>query len=308
MENKYELIIIGGGPAGATAVIYGARLRMKILLITKDFSGQLGQKTVDIENYPGFDYISGTDLAKKLENQVKKQEIEIEMDEVTAIKKKGKGFEITTKGKKKFETMTVILASGANPRKLNIPGEKEYEGKGITYCALCDGPIFADKTVAVIGGGNNGFETTIFLSKIAKKIYILEFNEELKADQTNQEIVGKLDNVRIITNARLKEIHGKDFVKYITYEDRETGEDKSLEVSGVFVEIGYVPTTSYVEGLVKFSKNGEIIVDLETYGTSVPGIFAAGDLNEGSFKQVVIAAGEGTKALLNAHDYIKKQK
>lgn len=308
MNMKYELIIIGGGPAGISAGIYSARLGVKALLITKEFGGQIGKKAVDIENYPGFTKISGPDLIKKMEEHLKSNKIDIEMDEVLKVEKRDSNFVVLTKDKKEFEAISIIFASGADPRPLEVPGEKEYIGKGVSYCALCDGPIFADKIVAVIGGGNAGFETAIFLSKVVKKMYIFEFGPKVKAFKSNQKLVEETGKAEIITNAKLKEIHGKDFVEYITYEDKETGEEKSVEVQGVFVEVGHMPATAYAKGLVDFNERDEIKVKPETCETSTPGIFAAGDMNEGVFKQVVTAVGEGSKSALAAHNYIQKNK
>ena len=305
---KYDLIIIGGGPSGMSAGVYIARLGVRALLITKEFGGQMGKKAVDIENYLGFPKISGPELIKKMEEHLRSQEIDIEMDEVRQVSKKNDGFLVSTKTGKEYEAVSIIFASGADPRPLEVPGEKEYIGKGVSYCALCDGPIFADKIVAIIGGGNAGFETAIFLSKIAKKIYILEFNDKPEAFEGNQKLVEETGKVQVITRAKLTEIHGKNFVDYITYEDRETGEKKSLEVQGVFIEVGHMPATSYAKGLVDLNERDEVKVKPETCETSTPGIFAAGDLNEGIFKQVVTAAGEGAKAALAAHNYIQKIK
>lgn len=303
----HDLIIIGGGPAGMTAGIYASRLGLKTLLITKSFGGQIAKKAVAIENYPGFDKISGIELVQKMEKHLKSLEINIEMDEVRKVEKKNKSFFVSTKSKKEFQAKTLVLASGADPRPLEVPGEKEFIGKGVSYCAVCDGPLFSEKTVVVIGGGNAGFETAIFLGQHAKKIYILEYAPEVGADATNQEIVKKSGKAEIITNVALKEIKGKDFVDSIIYEDRKSGEEKTLKVQGVFVEIGYQPATSYVKGLVDFNERDEIKVDYETCQTKTPGLFAAGDVNVGSAKQIVTAAGEGAKAALAAYNYIQKR-
>jgi len=277
----YDLIIIGGGPAGVTAGIYGARQKLKTLLITKDFGGQLGKKAIDIGNYPGLDGISGLELVEKFQSHLEKQKIDIEKDEVIKMEKKGENFLVSTENKKVFESKTVIIASGVDPRPLEVPGEKEFIGKGLSYCAVCDGPMFKDKTVAVIGGGNSAFETAIFLSRIAKKIYILEYNPKVNAFEDNQEAVKKMGKAEIITNAALKKIEGDNFVSSITYQDKTTKQEKTLSVEGVFVEIGYDPATSFVKDLVDFNQRDEIKIDFETCQTKTPGLFAAGDVNVG---------------------------
>ncbi|MBZ9569742.1 FAD-dependent oxidoreductase [Patescibacteria group bacterium] len=303
----YDLIIIGGGPAGITAGIYTARQRLKTLLITKDFGGQIAKKAVPIENYPGFKEISGLDLIQKFEKHLKKFETDIETDSVIKIEKINKNFIVTSENKKQFKARAVIIASGADPRPLKVPGEKEFIGKGVSYCVTCDAPFFSNKTVAVIGGGNAGFETAIALSRWAKKIYILEAGLEVKADLENQEMAKETGKVEIITNSVLKKIQGDKFVNSIIYEDRKTREEKELKVEGVFVEIGLQPSTAFAKDLVEFNKRGEIKVDFETFQTKTPGLFAAGDVNTGKFKQIITACSEGAKAALAAYEYLKKQ-
>ena len=301
----YNLIIIGGGPAGITAGIYAARQRLKTLLITKDFGGQIAKKAVPIENYPGFKEISGLELIQKFKEHLEKFKIETEMDSVVEIEKNDGNFRIFTKEQKQFEAKAVIIASGADPRPLKVPGEKEFVGRGVSYCVTCNGPIFKDKIVAVIGGGNSGFEAAIALSRWTKKIYILEYGEKVIADIENQELVEKTGKVEVITNAALKEIRGDKFVNSIIYQNRKTGQDEELKVEGVFVEIGLLPASSFAKDLVELNERGEIKVDFETFQTKTPGLFAAGDVNIGRFKQIVIACGEGAKAALAAYDYLK---
>ena len=304
--KEYDLIIIGGGPAGITAGIYAARQKLKTLLITKEFGGQIARKAVKIENYPGFLAISGQELIEKLVNHLKKYPIEIELDEVTTVEKKEEKFFVRTKSKKEFVSKALIVASGADPRPLEIPGEKEFLGKGVSYCPTCDAPFFKDKVVAVIGGGNAGFETAIFLANYAKKVYILEFSDKVKADKENQERAEKTGKVEIILNARAKEIKGKDFVEGLIFEDRISKKNIELKVEGVLIQIGNIPATSFVKGLVDFSERDEILVNFETLETKVPGLFAAGDCNIGKYRQIIIACGEGAKAALAAYDYLRK--
>lgn len=304
----YDLIIIGGGPAGMTAGIYAARQKLNILLITKDFGGQIARKAVAIENYPGFEKISGIDLIQKLEKHLRKQKIDIERDMVKEIKKIEQGFLVITKSKNKFKSKAIIIASGADPRPLEVPGEKKFIGKGVSYCTTCDAPLFSGKIVAVIGGGNAGFEAALALSNWAKKIYILECSEKICADFYNQEKVRKTGKIEIITNAEVKEIKGEKFVEFLIYKDRKTKKNINLAVEGVFIEIGSQPVTSFAKGLVKFNEKDEIEVNPFTGETSTRGIFAAGDADNVPYKQIVIAAGEGAKAALSAYNYLKNFK
>ena len=313
LSTLYDLIIIGGGPAGITAGIYAARQKLNSLLITKSFGGQMLKKAVMIENYPGFEEISGMELIQKFEKQLRRasarsdgHKIDIERDEVTKVEKIEEHFLVITKNKNRFESKAIIVASGADPRPLKVLGEKEFLGKGLSYCPLCDGPLFSDKTVAVIGGGNSAFEAAIFLSKIAKKIYILEASEKVRADAENQERVKKTGKVEIITNTQVQKIQGKQFVNSLIYEDRKTKREIKLPVEGIFVEIGSQPATSFVKDLVDFNERDEIAVEFETCQTKTPGLFAAGDCNIGKFKQIVTAAGEGAKAALAAYGYLEK--
>lgn len=308
----YELIIIGGGPAGITAGIYAARQQIKTLLITKDFGGQMARKAVAIENYPGFKEIPGQELIQKFKDHLEKFEIDIEKDSVAKIEKVDESFKVFTEGKKQYESRAVIIASGADPRPLEVPGEKEFIGKGVSYCAVCDGPLFKDKTVSVIGGGNAGFEVALFLSKFAKKIYILEYGAEVKAEKINQEKAKKTGKIEVITSAAPQEIKGDKFVKSIVYQDLNSKKKKTLNVKGVFIEIGSRPATFFVKGLVKFNhlinRLDEIEIDPRTCETITPGLFAAGDTSDVEYKQIVIACGEGAKAALSAYKYLQKFK
>ena len=303
----YDLIIIGAGPAGMTAGIYAARQKIKTLLITEDFGGQITRKAVTIENYPGFKGISGLELIKKLKEHLDSENVKVKIGEVDKIKKNKKFFSVFTTEKEEISTKAIIIASGADPRPLEVPGEKEFIGKGVSYCAVCDGPVFEGEEVVVVGGGNAGFESAIFLLNYAKKIYILEYAPEVAADKTNQEIAANSGKLEVITNVALKEIKGKEFVDSVIYEDRKTGEKKSLKTRAVFVEIGSQPATSFAKGLVDFNERDEIKVEFETMQTKTPGVFAAGDCNTGPFKQIITACGEGAKAALGAYQYIKRQ-
>jgi len=300
------MVIIGGGPAGMTAGIYAARQKINTLLITKSFGGQMAKKAVDIENYPGFEKISGWELIQKFEKHLKQKKIKIEIDSVRKIKKIGQDFLVLTASRKQFQAKAVIVSSGADPRPLEVPGEKEFIGKGISYCVACDGPLFADKKVAVVGGGDAGFEAAISLSSFAKKIYILETGSQIKADDENQERAKKTGKIETITQIALKKIEGKDFVESVVYQDKSSKELKILKVQGVFVEIGSQPATSFVKGLVEFNEKDEIKVNPFTGETSTAGLFAAGDADDVPYKQIVIACGEGAKAALAVANYLGK--
>lgn len=302
----YDLIIIGAGPAGVSAAVYAARQKLNLLVISKDMGGQIAKKAVDIQNYPGFNKISGPDLVKVFEEQLKTNKVEIVFDEIVKIDKDNNIFKLSTGLSETYEARAVIISTGGDPRLLEVQGEKEFIGKGVSYCALCDGPVFRDKTVAIAGGGNSGFETALFLSNYVKKIYILEFGKEIKADKENQEAVIKSNKAEIITNAKILKIKGDKFVKALTYLDTTSHQEKTIEVEGVFIEIGSTPATAFVKKFVDFSERDEIVTDLETYATKTQGLFAAGDCNKGKYKQIIAAAGEGAKASLAAYEYLLK--
>lgn len=305
----YDLIIIGGGPAGITAGIYAGRQRMKTLLVTKEFGGQMAKKATEVCNYPGFGRVSGFDLIKKFVEHLKEQQdVEIKFSEVLKIKKEKDVFNIITTNNEKIISKTVIVSTGADPRPLEAKGEKKFIGRGVSYCVTCDGPLFKNKIIAVIGGGNAGFEAALFMANYAQKIYILETGPIIKADKWNQEEVRESEKIEVITNAAVKEINGKTLVDSLTYVDLISKAKKTLQVAGVFVEIGCQPATSLAKGLVEFNKRDEIEVEPETLQTKTPGFFAAGDVNAGFYKQIVTAAGEGCKAALAAYEYLRKNK
>jgi len=302
----YDLIIIGGGPAGITAGIYASRQRMKTLLITKEFGGQIARKAVNIENWPGSQKITGPNLIKNFVDHLKKQEIEIKYGEIRKIEKENNKFISFTTEDEKLFSQSVIIATGADPRPLEVPGEKEFIGRGVDYCVTCSGPLYKNKTIAVIGGGNAGFEAAIFMTNYAKKIYILEYGAETGADAENREEAKESKKIEIITNALIKEIKGDRLVNSLIYEDLKTKQLKNLKIQGVFVEIGTQPATSLARDLVDFNEKDEIMVEFETFQTKTPGLFAVGDVNIGKYKQIVTAAGEGCKAALAAYEYVKK--
>jgi alkyl hydroperoxide reductase subunit F len=305
----YELIIIGGGPSGVAAGVYAARKKIKTLLITESFGGQ-SMVSENIENWIGSKSISGYDLAKNLEDHIRAQEgIElIDDDLVTGVKKTDNGFSVSTKDGKTFETKYIILASGSSRRKLNIPGDDKFEGKGVVYCSTCDAPLFKNKTVAVVGGGNSALESVMDLVSYASKVYLLVRSEILKGDPITQDAVKTHPNVEIIFNAVPQEIIGNDFVSGIKYKDAKTGELKELSLDGVFVEIGLIPNSDIVKGIVDLNEYGAVITNEKTQETSMPGIWAAGDVTDGLYKQNNISVGDGIKAVLNVYDHLKSGK
>ena len=307
----YDLVIIGGGPAGVAAGVYAARKKLKVVLITESFGGQ-SLVSDEIQNWIGAVSISGFDLAKKLEDHLRAQEdIEIVdpdvVSKVEKIKPDASGvvhFKVTTREGKIFDARTVFIASGSRRRKLGVPKEKEFEGKGVVYCSTCDAPIFKDKVVAVVGGGNSGLEAVVDLFSYASKIYLLHRRDELKGDPTTQEDVVSNPKVEVILNAETQEILGGKMVSGLKYKDTKTGEVKELNVEGVFVEIGSVPNSEIVKGLAEINKRGEIVVDHKTQATSETGIWAAGDITDVLYKQNNISAGDAVKAVLNIYDYL----
>ncbi len=302
----YDLVIVGGGPGGMSAGIYSARQKLKTLLITKAFGGQMVEKAVDIENYPGFEKIPGFELITKMEEQMKKKGVEVLDDEVVEVKKENDVFIFLTEDGKRIEGKTAIIATGSEPKKLNVPGEKEFLGKGVSYCATCDGPLFGNKTVAVVGGGYAGFETALFMTAYAKKVYILEYGPEVGAGKDVQDKASEAEKIEIITSAQVKEIKGGDFVSQLLYVDLKTNQDKTLDLEGIFVQAGYQPATSFLEGVVKMNEKKEIVVNFESFETSLPGLFAVGDVNNGKAKQIIISCGQGARAVISAYEYIKR--
>jgi thioredoxin-disulfide reductase len=303
---EYDLIIIGGGPAGMTAGIYSARHKLKTLVVTKEFGGQMTHKAVDIENFPGFEKISGFELISKFENQLRKKVVEILDDEVLELKKENSAFSVLTKEGKIIQSKTVIIATGSEPRRLEVKGEEEFLGRGVSYCTTCDGPLFNNKEVAIIGGGEAGFEAALFLNNYASKIYILEYGETVKCGQENQDKVCSAGKATILTSVELKEIKGDGFVNQIVFKDRKSGEEKTLDVRGVFVQAGYQPATVFLKDLVELNEKKEVVVNFETFETKTPGLFAVGDVNSQKVKQIVVACGQGAVAVINAYKYINK--
>lgn len=304
----YELVIVGGGPGGVAAGIYAARKKIRTVLVTDIFGGQ-SLVSDDIQNWVGTKSISGFDLANRMEEHLRAQagvEI-IDGDKVLKIEPEGNdGFKITTEQGKIFSAKTVLLTAGSRHKKLNVRGEKEFEGKGVVYCSTCDAPLFNAKTVAVVGGGNAGLEAVVDLFPYASKIYLLHRSNQLKGDPATQEKIKANSKVEIIFNAETLEIFGDGALQGLRYKDETSGEIKTLNLDGIFVEVGSQPNSDFVKNLVVLNNWGEIIVDHKTQKTSREGIWAAGDITDVLYKQNNVSAGDSIKAVLNIYEYLRK--
>ena len=304
-ESKlYDVAVIGSGPAAVSAVIYSARKGLNVAMIGVKIGGQV-LDTNEIENIIGTVSTTGAKFAETLEKHLKEYEVAFKEGHlIKEIKEDGKDKILVTDDGKSYKTKTVIVATGAKPRSLNIPGETNYIGKGVHYCSTCDGPFYKGLNVAVIGGGNSGVEAALDLSGIAKSVTLIEFMPELKADKVLQEKLAEQPNITTILNSMTTKVNGNEFVENLVYKSRETNEEKTLNVEGMFVEIGLSPRSEVVKDLVETNKIGEIVINPENNSTSVSGIFAAGDVTSIRQKQIIIAMGEGAKAALGAFEYL----
>lgn len=299
----YDVVIIGAGPAGITASVYAARKRMRLAVITQDIGGQAAWSG-DIENYTGYQFITGPDLAAKFQEHMSSYEIPVrEGESVTDIRRQAENVLVTT-DKAAYEAQCVIVASGKRTRKLNVPGEKEFKNKGLTYCATCDGPLFSGKTVAVIGGGNSALDAALQMMRIAGKIYLVSNAGTLTGDAIMREKIRSSPLIEFLLNTEVTAVKGDKFVTGLAV--RSGGRQRELEVQGVFVEIGLIPNSDFARTLAQ-NESGEIVVNKHNE-TSVQGIFAAGDVTDVPEKQIIIAAGEGAKAALGAFRYISRKK
>jgi thioredoxin reductase (NADPH) len=304
----YDLIIVGGGPAGLTAAIYAGRRNLKTLLITITIGGQV-LEAEKIENYPGFLGIKGLKLMQRFQKQAMKSGVEIVLDEVKEIKEIEGGYTVKT-NTKEYSAKAIILAFGRTPRSLNVPGEEKFRGKGVSYCATCDMPLFKNKTIAVVGGGNAALEAALYGSKIAKRVYLIHRRDEFRGFESFVEKVKRKENVELVLSSIVTEIKGEDSVRAIVVQDLKTNQLKELQVDGVFIEIGSEVKTDLIKNLVKLDENNQVVItnNCETFypdrNEIRPGIFAAGDITSTPFKQIVTAAGEGCKAALQAYNYL----
>ncbi|MBI2596111.1 FAD-dependent oxidoreductase [Candidatus Daviesbacteria bacterium] len=313
----YDVIIIGGGPAAVAAAVYCARKKLKSLLITESFGGQ-SIVSDDIQNWIGDPHISGLDLAKKLEAHVRvyPDMVEIKLPEKVVEVKSVKceeaaricDFEVKTDNGNTYSSKSVIVAAGARRRRLGVPGEDQFEGKGVAFCSTCDAPLFAGKKVAVVGGGNAGLEAAQDLFKYAQEVYILDFGEQLKGDPVTIDEIQKNPKLKgIINNAQTLEVLGDKLVTGLKYKDVKTNEEKTLEVGGVFVEIGSVPNAEMVKDLVQLDPHGQVMINFQHARTSHPGVFAAGDVTDDPYKQNNISVGDGVRAALSAQAYLQNK-
>ncbi|HLC22830.1 MAG TPA: FAD-dependent oxidoreductase [Dehalococcoidia bacterium] len=300
----YDLIIIGGGPAGTTAAVYAARKRLNTLLLSKDLGGQVNL-TLGIENYMGFQYVEGPELMTKFEQQMKQFPIDIKTGiTATALSTKAGVFDVTAEDGQTYQANAVILATGKKPRSLDVPGENMLIGRGVSYCAICDGPLFSGQTVAVVGGGNSALEAVRDMVKIAAHVHLIS-TTPLTADAIMVERAEEAKNLSMFIQYQVQEILGTDSVEVIVIKSLKTGAAETLKVAGVFVEIGLVPNSAIAKGLTRLNPAGEIETNCKCE-TDVPGLFAAGDVTDVPEKQIVVAAGEGAKAALQAHRYLQR--
>lgn len=307
MGPEHELLIIGCGPAAITAAIYAARKRIEVVIVSEDIGGQVAT-TFGIENYPGFRYITGPELVEKFREQMNQFDIEQHIGEkVARLSRVDGSFVAVTESGKEFSARSAVIASGARPRELGVPGEQRFRGKGVSYCATCDAPLFADATVAVIGGGNSALSAAFELSRIANKVYLVS-RRQWRADEAPLiEGVKASKNIEPIIGYVVEQIAGDEMVRGVTIKSREGNGRRSLTVDGIFIEIGLKPNSDFARDLVAINEYGEIVVDCDT-STGVPGLFAAGDVTNVKDKQIVIAAGQGALAAMGVFEYLLKRR
>lgn len=303
----YDVLIVGGGPAGAAAAIYAARKGIRTGVVAERFGGQVAD-TLGIENFISVTETEGPKLVAALEEHVRQYDVDvIKLQRANALSEGSEYLELGLESGATLKARSVVLATGARWRQMNVPGEDTYRNKGVAYCPHCDGPLFKGKRVAVIGGGNSGVEAAIDLAGIVSHVTLIEFDHQLRADAVLQRKLGSLPNVRIITSAQTTEVLGDgQRVNGLTYTDRKSGDSHRVELEGIFVQIGLLPNSDWLKGSVELSSRGEVVVDARGQ-TSLPGVFAAGDVTTAPYKQIIIAMGEGSKAALSAFDHLIRQ-
>jgi len=299
----FDLIIVGAGPAGITASVYAARKKMNLLVITKDIGGQAAWSG-DIENYIGYQFITGSELVGKFEEHMRKYGIQVEENEQVIELRRKDGLVLVKTDKGAYEAKTAVIASGKRSRELGVPGEVEFKNRGLTYCATCDGPLFSEKDVAVIGGGNSALDAALQLIQITRHIYLINITSDLGGDAIMREKVSESKKVSILNSTQVTAVLGDRMVSGIKIRRQE--KEETLPVQGVFVEIGLIPSSEFAKDLEK-NELGEIKVNCRNE-TNIPGIFAAGDVTEVPEKQIIVAAGEGAKAALSAFRYLAQHR
>jgi len=305
LEALYDVAVVGGGPAGLTSAMYAARKNLKTVLIAADIGGQVGT-TRDVANYPGCELILGPDLVQRVHRQTQQYNIaELIGERVASLRTDGRTRIVDLESGREVHALTVIIASGVQKRRLNIPGEKEFTGRGVYYCSTCDGPLFENQRVAIVGGGNSALEAALELEGIASDVTLIAL-EGLTGDGILQDKVNANPRIRVLPRHRAKEMHGGDKLEAVTIVDASTKDEQRLDVDGLFVEIGYTPNTGFALDLVDTNEAGEIIVDRRCH-TGVRGVFAAGDCTTVHDKQIVIAVAEGATAALAAFEYLVSQ-
>ncbi len=306
MENKYDVVIIGSGPAGLTAAIYGERAELKTVVIEKNnMSGGQVVNTYEVDNYPGLPGINGFDMAMKFREHAEKLGANFVVDEVKKIEEAENGKKVICENNT-FETKTIIIASGATHRKLDVPGELEFSGRGVSYCATCDGAFFRNKEVVVVGGGDVAVEDAIFLARLCKKVYLVHRRDELRAAKSLQARLFQMENVEFIWNSRVKEIAGEHAVNKVVIEHIDTKEEQNLEVSGIFIAVGIIPNTENFKGVADMDNQGYFIAGEDTK-TSTKGIFVAGDVRTKQLRQIVTAVSDGANAITSIEHYLTEE-
>jgi alkyl hydroperoxide reductase subunit F len=303
--EEYDVLIAGAGPSGLTAAVYTARKLLKTIVVSENIGGQ-ALESFAIENYMGYRMVTGEDLMKKFEEQVKQLHIHVELDRLSSIVKEGDLFLVKTVSGQMFRAHTLIIATGRSPRWLGLPEEKRFLGHGLSVCATCDGPLYREKDVAVVGGGNSALTTAIEMAGIARTVHLI-VRSRIRADEIYQDLLEKKSNITVHLGYEVTALSGNGFLTGVALKNRESGNEESIQVHGIFLEIGQHPNVDFLEGFLQTMDNCEIPIDCNCH-TSVEGVFAAGDVTGIKGKQIIIAAGEGAKAALEAHEYLLRKR
>jgi alkyl hydroperoxide reductase subunit F len=299
----YDVLIIGAGPAGLTAGVYCARKLLKTVIVSENIGGQAIESWA-IENYMGYRTITGDDLMRKFEEQARGYDIHLELDRVLTLDRTGNEFLANTITGLAIRAKAVILAQGKRPRTLGIEGEDRYLGRGLSVCATCDGPLFRDKVVGIVGAGNSAIQTALEMSKIAREVHLI-VRSSLKCDESYARKYEGIKNITTHKNVTISKLHGNNVLTGITIRDRSTEKETEIKLDGLFLQVGWIPNTDFLEGFVEMNDQKEVVIDINC-NTSVPGIYAAGDVTSIRTKQIITAAGEGAKAALSAYDHLTK--